>query len=301
MRLLLISLFLVGCQSITPDTLDEMTSNAIYKKDYLPKRSLPATFIDTPYTEVLACMGMDGVSGISGNNYMNQFRYSISVGKIADLTGKMNINIAAGSEVSAGAQNMLTAAIMQSNGFRLVNRTDTSISDTERHLTSKKLLREYDEQDKQRIRALSAGEVIGSDYYIYGSVTSYDYNLASGGSEAIIAGTGIKARYFVASATIDLFLVNTRSTEIIKSVSLQKQLVGRETQANLFRFDWLDNEFIDISTGMKEGEVAGLALRALMERSAIEFTAHLYNWVNFPSSCVVLYTKANLEGINIDE
>jgi len=286
-----------GCNTITSDMLDGVNSDAAYKKTYVSKYSQPPALVDTPFTEVLQCLGSDAETGVSGANYLNKFRYSISVGKIADLTGKMNINSSIGSPVSNGAQNMLTSAIMLSNGFRLINRTDTAISDLERHLTSKKLIKEYDQNDAQRLRSLSAGEVTGSDYYIYGSVTSFDYNIASGGSEAIVAGIGLRGRYFVASATIDLFLVNTRSTEILKSVSLHKQLVGREVKANLFSFDWLDNEFLDLSSGIKESEAAGIALRAMLEKSAIEFTGFLYDWSNVPDRCKFLYASANLKRV----
>lgn len=293
--ILLLVVALNGCTAITPDILDSANSGAAYRKVYTPKYSQPPSFIDTPYSEVIQCFGTDGETGTTGNNYLNNFRYSISVGQFTDLTNKLNINISSGGPVSNGLQNMLTAAFMASNGYRVVNRAATAISDLERELSTKQLIKEYDQNDAERLRSVTAGEITGSDYFVYGSVTSFNYNLASGGSEVSLAGIQAGSRYFVANVGIDIFLVETRSTEILKSISLQKQLVGREVKTGIFRFDLIPDEFFSINSGIKEQEMAAMGLRMMAQKSVVELTGFLYGWSNVPDRCKTLYASANLK------
>jgi len=169
---------------------------------------------------------------------------------------------------------MVASALMKTEAFRVVNRMDLKISDYERALTSKQLVKEYDFQDNQRVRKMTAGEVTGSDYVIVGAITEMNYNIDSAGFEANIGGGGAQSRRYVSNVALDLFLVDSTSTLIVDSVSVQKQIVGYERRAGVFRF--FRNELFDINGGVKKQEPMQLAVRSAIESAVYDFTEKLY-------------------------
>jgi len=148
------------------------------------------------------------------------------------------------------------------------------ITELERSLATQQLIREFDLNDNQRLRQVTAGEVIGSDYKIVGSINELNYNIHSDGVQAGVYGIGVNTRRYVADVGIDLFLVDTKTTQIIDYVSVKKQLVGYETRHGIYRF--FDNELFDISLGEKKQEPIQLAVRSALERAVYEFTTKLY-------------------------
>ena len=98
---------------------------------------------------------------------------------------------------------------------------------------------------------------------------------------------------------IDMRLVNTHTLEVVKTISLQKQIVGYEWRANVFRF--FGSELLDLSTGQKIDEPLQLGIRTVVEQGTSELIAFLYqidptkyfsayedqfdsNWIKYPTS-----------------
>ena len=121
----------------------------------------------------------------------------------------------------------------------------------------------------------SNGSVEKSQVYIVGGTTELNYNLSSGGVGVEIAGSGPRVRKFTISVAADLRLVNTTNLNMIKSVSLRKQVVGYEVKAGVFRF-FSDNLY-NIETGVKSQELLQLAVRTVLEMATLELVSKIYS------------------------
>lgn len=252
-----------GCSAIDPyhdDKVDE-------KFAILAGKALFTN--DTPYTGALECLAEDATN----TQYLNQYRHTVAVGQVKDLTGKYDYE-QGGYKVTQGASDMMTSALFKTGAYRVVDRNNMEITELERSLAGQQLVREFDLNDNQKVRKVSAGEVIGSDYKIVGSITELNYNISSGGGEIQVFGVGANVRIYVADIGIDMFLVDTKTTEVVDYTSVKKQLVGYETRAGIFRF--FDNELYDVSLGNKKQEPIQLAVRSALEHAAYEFTEKLY-------------------------
>lgn len=251
----------------------DMAKNKV-SHNYAVLEGMPMYQNSTPYSRSLQCIAQN-VFGPTGKG-SSKGRFTLAVGQIKDLTGKYDYENG-GYKVTQGASDMLVSSLFKTNAFHVVERNNMEITELERSLSAQKLVRKFDKWGKPKVRPVTAGEVVGSDYKVVGSINELNYNISTGGGEASIAGIGAGARRYVADIGVDLFLVNTVTTEVVDSVSIKKQLVGFETKAGVYRF-WNNNLF-DINVGEKKQEPLQLAVRAAMEYAAYKFTDRLYGGV----------------------
>ena len=236
-----------------------------------PIGGAPATQNPTPYSAALRCLG-DGAG-------LGQ-RPRLAVSAIADMTGKRDL--ATGAKLTQGADLFALTALSRA-GFPLVERGDRVISDAERAYAGAHMLSDDPAApaDAQRYRAVLAGEVAGSDYYVSGGLTELNYNIRSSGGDAAVGATraeGLKVSasrsVYVISVAVDLRLVRTRSQEIVSVASYRKEIVGREIKPGVF--DFLNGMVVDVSGGKSALEPVQLAVRTLIERAIYDFGATLY-------------------------
>jgi curli biogenesis system outer membrane secretion channel CsgG len=95
-----------------------------------------------------------------------------------------------------------------------------------------------------------------------------NYTVSSGGAEVRVAGIGGGLRQFVMSIGADLRLVDTRTLEVVRTVSSQKQIVGWEVNADVFRF--FGDKLVDVNAGRKSQEPLHLGVRTVLERQVLE-------------------------------
>lgn len=271
------SAILSGCNTSPVYPVPYKDNKVDENYEYL--KGMPVGQNQTPYSASLSCIA-EHKSEMLSNSLRGQF--TLTVGEVKDLTGKYDYD-EGGFKVTQGAANMVMSAILKAGVFRVVDRNHMEISDMERILAVNKLLREY-KDGEPKVRSVTAGEVVGSDYKIVGSITELNYNIDSGGYEADIAGWSSKARRYVSDVGIDLFLVDTKSTEVISYVSVKKQIVGYETRNGVFRF--FGNDLFDIGLGEKKQEPIHLAVRSAIEDAVYKFTQDLYGIPN--TSCAKL-------------
>lgn len=257
---------LSGCSAL--GQFEALDNDVDHHYDYLAGKAVYQN--KTPYSGALECLAEEAATN---NQYLNQYRHTITVGQIKDLTGKYDYENG-GYKITQGASDMTMSALFKTGAFRVVDRGNMEITDLERALAGQTLIREFDLNDNQRVRSVTAGEVIGSDYKIVGSINELNYNIASGGASLVVAGVGAEGRVYVADIGIDLFLVDTKTTQVVDYVSVKKQIVGYETRAGVFRF--FDDDLYDISLGNKKQEPIQLAVRSAIEHAAYEFTNKLY-------------------------
>lgn len=245
--------------------------SGVYAK---PIGNAPVTANPTAYSNALVCLG----------SYARQRRLAsprIAVGRISDYTGKVSLD--GGRALTQGASLMAMTALAKS-GARQVERFDTSVGELELKYANNKLITDaVDPNPNQpsQYRRIMAGEVAGSDFFIVGGITELNYNIRSSGIDAYIGGVTddnvkglINGRLYVMNVALDMRLVDTRTLEVVDIISYQKQIIGREVKAGVFRF--FGGNLYDISAGEGGLEPMQLAVRGLIERATLEFMANLY-------------------------
>ena len=70
---------------------------------------------------------------------------------------------------------------------------------------------------------------------------------------------------------VDLRIVDTRSLIVVRTASLQKQIIGQEVGAGIYRF--FGNELLDVNVGSKKQEPLQLGVRTTIEQGVLELLA----------------------------
>ncbi|MEM9574471.1 MAG: CsgG/HfaB family protein [Pseudomonadota bacterium] len=209
---------------------------------------------------------------------------SITVGNVKDFTGKYAESEGGNAITQGGALMVISALGKLGNTIALRERFDTVIADREfaymddKRLGDGKIRVITSNGQQQRINFLPkvGGSVQSSQVYIVGGITELNYNLSTGGISAEIAGIGPRIRQYTISVAADLRLVNTSNLNVVKSVSLQKQVVGYEVKAGVFKF-FGDNLF-NIEGGVKSQEPLQLAVRTVLEMATLELVSKIYSF-----------------------
>ena len=222
----------------------------------------------TSYTAALDCLG----------TYLQQMKGKparFAVGRVDDFSGKQDlIN---GKRITQGTALMVISALSRTR-LPLVERLDTSIAEMELKYTDNKLIGDAAPQAEASFRKTLAGSVVGSDYHVIGGITEVNYNIRSGSLDATVSSIGASGRYAVLDVAIDLRLVNTRTLLVEEVVSFEKQIIGTEIRAGIFRF--LSDSVIDVSAGDKAQEPIQKAVRMVAERAVYELISGLYKVPN---------------------
>lgn len=217
----------------------------------------------SPMEAALACFGDQLVA-------QNGPRRVIAVGDVKDYTGKYSIN--EGNAITQGGALMVYSALGKIGGpLTIAERFDPTIAERELGYTDRRQLGDGDvhEVNGNRVPWLPyfGGTITKSDYYIVGGITELNYDIRSGGGEVVINNIGPKARVYTQSVAVDLRIVNSRSLEVIKTISLTKQFTGYEIGANVFRF--FGTDLFDINVGAKGQEPLQLGIRTALEEATM--------------------------------
>ncbi|SHG54460.1 holdfast attachment protein HfaB [Hydrocarboniphaga daqingensis] len=200
----------------------------------------------------------------------------IGVGQVRDYTGKFS-ELDGGSAITQGGSLMTISALGKLRGaVRVFERFDTSVGEWELGLLGKRYL--GDEQvhavdnngNVQQVpwKPYTGGTVVETDYFIVGGITELNYTVTSGGVRAEINQIGPSVRSFVANVAVDLRLIDTKSLEVLETVSLQKQVIGREVSLSVFEF--FSDVLVNIEVGGKHLEPLQLAVRTTLEQAVLE-------------------------------
>jgi curli production assembly/transport component CsgG/holdfast attachment protein HfaB len=238
-----------------------------------PIGGAPVIDNETPYSQALRCMGQTLRS-----NGVRPPR--IAVGNIADYTGKFEAD-GSGRKLTQGAALMAMSALSKA-GVRLVERFDTSVAELELKYANNKLIGDKPgAQAEGDFRRIFAGSIPGSDFYLIGGITELNFNIRSASADMFLGSTNISGlrgaiglKLFVMNVGLDLRLINTQTLEVVKVISYQKQILGREIQPGLF--DFLGSTILDIGAGERALEPVQLAVRAVTERAVLEILKDMH-------------------------
>lgn len=239
-----------------------------------PLGNAPVTPNPTPYSKALVCLG----------DYARAHKLPsprIAVGRISDYTGKDETD--GGRKVTQGASLMAISALAKA-GARMVERYDTSVSELELKYANNKLITDeaiVTPGKPEPWRHITAGQVPGSDFYLVGGITEFNYNIRSSGADVFggsLSTTGAKGslggQLYVMNVGLDLRLVETRTLEVVDVVSYQKQIIARQVSAGFFKI--VGNAGVDADAGEGGLEPIQLAVRSVIEREVLEMMANLY-------------------------
>jgi outer membrane protein OmpA-like peptidoglycan-associated protein/curli biogenesis system outer membrane secretion channel CsgG len=201
----------------------------------------------------------------------------VAVGNIKDYTGKFSESEGGNPITQGGALMVMSALGKLGDAVRLQERFDTQVTELELRYLDRRYLGDGSVHEvrgktggSQKVpwKPYYGGTVIESDYFIVGGITELNYNVHSGGLEVVVDGIGGKGRVFTVNVAVDLRIVDTSSLEVLKTVSLQKQITGYEVGVNVFEF--FKNTLVDVSAGLKSQEPLQLGVRTTLELGVLE-------------------------------
>lgn len=219
-----------------------------------PNFSYAVTNNDTPYSQCLQDLRSISVKNLP----------VFSVGEIADKTGQIDMDNN-GHALTQGASEMVISALAKTGKANMVERLDLRIPLAEVKLAEqKRLTRNIDDY----------GRLPASDFILVGALTELNYNIVSGGAQLFVKGIGGGSRMVIINVAMDLRLIDGKSFAIRYVSSLQKQIVGYEVEANVFRF--FGDTLIEFDAGAIRNEPLQLAVRSIAEMSVYQiFTDYL--------------------------
>lgn len=206
---------------------------------------------DTPYSKCLGALGQ-----LAGSNLP-----VFAVGEVADKTGQFQPTGNGTSTVlTQGVSEMVMSALYKTRKARLVERYDLRIPLAQAKMAEQKLTSPES--------AIRPGTVRGSDFVLMGALTELNYNITSGGGRLAVGGIGAGARTVVINVGLDLRVVNSRTFEVPYVTSLQKQIIGFEVEANVFRF--FGTQLVEFDAGMRKNEPVQLGVRSVVEMAVYQ-------------------------------
>lgn len=223
-----------------------------------PDWRFPVTTNDTPYSRCLAAL-----AAVPGDNLP-----VIAVGEVADKTGQLNADDR-GFALSQGTSEMVVSAFFKTRKTRLVERLDLRVANQELTFRKGKLVE----------APLQPGTVRGSDFIVVGALTELNYNIVSDGAGLWISGIGAGVKGVVVNVALDLRLVSARTLDVVYVSSLQKQIVGREVEANIYRF--FDTSLVELDAGQIRNEPLQLGVRSVAEMAVHQI---MTDYLGLPAS-----------------
>jgi curli biogenesis system outer membrane secretion channel CsgG len=253
----------------------------------------PVTRNTTPIDPAFTCMASRIKQ--TGRNGLR-----IGVGEVLDLTGKY-VEAEGGGIVTKGGAHMVMSALGKlDDSIVLVERVSTEIADRELAYMDRRQLGDGGQHEVPGEAGLVpwlpyfGGTVLKSDYYIVGAITELNFNISSGGGEVTLSGFGVRKSRLTMNVAIDLRIVDTQSLEVVGTTSLQKQIVGEEIGADVFRF--FGDYLFDLNTGRRAQEPVQLAVRTTLELAVLEMIGEVTRTDDAP--CVAVAEAAMIDSIS---
>ena len=233
----------------------------------------------TIYSKALTCMASAGKA-------KGAIIPRVAVGAIADYTQKKDED--GGVKITQGASLMAMSAFAKA-GANLVERFDMSIPEAELKLANNKLIGDRGGDPRLNpggaqapYRSIHAGMIEGSDFLLLGGITELNFNISSQGVNGMYNDSSIKGlkaafkgKTYVMNVAMDLRLVDSKSLRVVDTISLQKQILGREVSGGIFAFLW-GKQIFDIGGGDRALEPIQWAVRSIIERSVLNMTSKIY-------------------------
>lgn len=243
-----------------------------------PAFSYAVTDNNTPYSQCL-----ETLRNIPANNLP-----VFAVGEIADKTGQINYD-ENGHALTQGVSEMVISALAKTGKAHMVERLDLRIPLAEVKLAEqKKLNRSVDDY----------GKLPASDFIIVGALTELNYNIISGGAQLFVRGIGGGMRTVVVNVAMDLRVVDSKNFAIRYVTTLQKQILGYEVEANVFRF--FGDTLIEFDAGAIRNEPMQLGVRSVAEMAVYQIMTDFLKLPGAPG-CTLVESDAMKAHLDINK
>ncbi|MBD0327766.1 MAG: curli production assembly/transport component CsgG [Pyrinomonadaceae bacterium] len=236
------------------------------KPGVLPAVSFPVTDNETPYS---ACLRSLAPITTMPDGRVISVKPRVALAEILDKTGQYEQE-GLSRPLSQGVTEMLYSALHKTRKVSLVERTDMRIPLAEMKLS---------EQNALVGRTQQAYQMTPTDFVIMGSLTELNYNIVSNGIGLNVRGIGASSRTAVVNVALDLRVVNSVTLDVPYAFSLQKQIVGVEVEASVFRF--FGDTLVGFEAGGIKNEPLQLGVRSVAEMAAYQI---LTDFLRLPSS-----------------
>lgn len=224
-----------------------------------PLHGAPVHTNNTPYTACLTQMALA----------KTKKKPSLTVGQISDKTGQKDYaKYQDSSELTQGVSEMVISAFFKTRQVTLTERLDIRVPLAEQQLV----------QSKAISRRVSRMNVVPANFVVLGALTELNYNISSGGARLFVAGSGAGVRKAVINVGLDLRLVDVRSFRTLYVTSLQKQVIGYEVEAGIYRF--FGDQLIEFDAGAVKNEPLQLGVRSVVELATYQI---LTEGLGFPA------------------
>tara|TARA_R110002126_G_scaffold266675_1_gene409906 strand:- start:28135 stop:29055 length:921 start_codon:yes stop_codon:yes gene_type:complete len=224
-----------------------------------PLLGSPVHTNNTPYTACLTRMALADT----------KTKPSLTVGHISDKTGQKDYaKYQDSSELTQGVSEMVISAFFKTRQVTLTERLDIRVPLAEQQLV----------QSKAISSRVSRMDVVPANFVVLGALTELNYNISSGGARLFVAGSGAGVRKAIINVGLDLRLVDVRSFRTLYVTSLQKQVIGYEVEAGIYRF--FGDQLIEFDAGAVKNEPLQLGVRSVVELATYQI---LTEGLGFPA------------------
>ncbi|WP_242551996.1 CsgG/HfaB family protein [Photobacterium ganghwense] len=192
-----------------------------------------------------------------------------TVGQVADKTGQLSYSTFNDSTaLTQGVSEMIISALYKTKKVILTERLDIRVPIAEQQLFESGAL-------ALKPRKFTA---IPANFVVLGALTELNYNIMSDGARLFVGLIGGGVRRAVINVGIDLRLVDVRTLRTIYVSSLQKQVIGFEVEAGVYRF--FGSQLVEFDAGKVKNEPLQLGVRSVIEMAIYNM---LVEGLKFPS------------------
>ena len=168
--------------------------------------------------------------------------------------------------VTQGATSILVKALKDSGWFLPVERENL-----QNILTERKIVRALETPQDKAAPVVQLPPLMPAAILIEGAIVAYESNVRTGGAGARYLGVGISDQYRVDQVTIALRAVDTRSGQVLGSVSTTKTIYSFQLATGIFRFVNF-KELLEIEAGYTRNEPVQLCVKEAIESAVVHLT-----------------------------
>ncbi len=224
-----------------------------------PLYGSPVSDNNTPYTACLRSLAETEITN----------KPVFAIGQISDKTGQRTYGTYTEStELTQGVSEMVISSFYKTRQVTLTERLDVRVALAEQQLI---------EQDAITMPTRDLN-IIPANFMVLGALTELNYNIVSGGVRLYVAGIGGGVRKAVINVGLDMRLVDVRTLQTLYVTSLQKQIVGYEVEAGVYRF--FGDQLIEFDAGAVKNEPLQLGVRSVVELATYQI---LTEGLGFPA------------------
>ena len=212
---------------------------------------------------------------------------------VSRFASKSDFNLHYGlTDVGGGLSALLTAALVESGQFVVVERETLSDVLAEQSLIASGLVREEG--------AAAPGALVGASLLVKGAVTEFSEAAGGGGFGIGVAGIGVGVKSRVAMVGLDMQIIDTTTSQVLASYKVLEKVSAKAVGVDVAR--------LGVDTGFTKffetpiGQAARKAITVAVERFALEAASRPWSGqvVAFDSGEVVI-NAGETSGIRVGD